>query len=90
MNAVPNPLLREAAELSESVVRPIPGSRKIHVEGSRADVRVPMREIELADTPTASGVERNAPFVVYDTSDPEQEHGRKIVVQGQLELGLDV
>ena len=29
-------------------------------------------------------------FVVYDTSDPEQEHGRKIVVQGQLELGLDV
>ena len=27
-------------------------------------------------------------FVVYDTSDPEQEHGRKIVVQGQLELGL--
>jgi hypothetical protein len=29
-------------------------------------------------------------FVVYDTSDPGQEHGRKIVVQGQLELGLDL
>ena len=78
MNAVPNPLLREAAELSESVVRPIPGSRKIHVEGSRADVRVPMREIELADTPTASGVERNAPFVVYDTSGPYTDADYKV------------
>jgi phosphomethylpyrimidine synthase len=78
MNAVPNPLLREAAELSESVVRPIPGSRKIHVEGSRADVRVPMREIELADTPTASGVERNAPFVVYDTSGPYTDPDYKV------------
>ena len=70
MNAVPNPLLREAAELSESVVRPIPGSRKIHVEGPRADIRVPMREIVLEDTPSTFGVEKNAPFVVYDTSGP--------------------
>ncbi|TAH44777.1 MAG: phosphomethylpyrimidine synthase ThiC [Gammaproteobacteria bacterium] len=70
MNAVPNPLLREAAELSESVVRPIPGSHKIHVHGSREDIRVPMREITLSDTPTANGVEKNAPFVVYDTSGP--------------------
>jgi hypothetical protein len=29
-------------------------------------------------------------FVIYDTSDPDQERGRKIVVQGQMELGLDV
>ena len=70
MNAVPNPLLAEAAELSESVTRPIPGSRKIHVEGSRADIRVPMREIVLEDTPSTFGVEKNAPFAVYDTSRP--------------------
>ncbi len=70
MNAVPNPLMREAAELSESVVRPIPGSKKIHVAGSRADIRVPMREIALSDTPLVSGVEKNAAFVTYDTSGP--------------------
>ncbi|MEO7199460.1 MAG: phosphomethylpyrimidine synthase ThiC, partial [Dokdonella sp.] len=68
-------LLREAAELSANVVRPIPGSRKIHVEGSRADLRVPMRAIDLEDTPGMFGAEKNAPFVVYDTSgvytDPE-------------------
>ena len=70
MNAVPNPLMREAAELSESVVRPIPGSKKIHVAGSRADIRVPMREIALADTPSVHGAEKNAAFVTYDTSGP--------------------
>ncbi|MEZ5460966.1 phosphomethylpyrimidine synthase ThiC [Dokdonella sp.] len=70
MNAVPNPLFAEAAELSESVVRPIPGSRKIHVEGSRPDIRVPMREVVLEDTPSTFGIEKNAPFAIYDTSGP--------------------
>jgi phosphomethylpyrimidine synthase len=37
--------LRACSELSEAVTRPISGSRKIHVEGSRPDLRVPMREI---------------------------------------------
>ena len=70
MNAVPTALLRETAELSETVTRPIPGSRKIHVAGSRADIRVPMREIALAATPSLFGAENNAPFTVYDTSGP--------------------
>jgi phosphomethylpyrimidine synthase len=69
MNAVPA-LLREAAELSETVTGPIPGSRKIHVRGSRDDIAVPMREIALDDTPSLFGAEKNAPFVVYDTSGP--------------------
>ena len=64
MNAVPTALLRETAELSETVVRPIPGSRKIHVSGSRDDLRVPMREIAQADTPGMFGVDKNAAFAV--------------------------
>jgi phosphomethylpyrimidine synthase len=71
MNAQPADLLQQTQQLSESVTRPIPGSRKVHVEGSRADVRVPMREIALADTPRiGSAPEPNAPFCVYDTSGP--------------------
>jgi hypothetical protein len=70
MNALPSELLRQTAELSESATRPIPGSRKVHIEGSRADVRVPMREIALADTPSMFGAEKNAPFTTYDTSGP--------------------
>ncbi|MBI2242024.1 MAG: phosphomethylpyrimidine synthase ThiC [Magnetospirillum gryphiswaldense] len=40
----------------------LPGSRKIHVEGSRPDIRVAMREIDLEPS---SG---EAPVRVYDTS----------------------
>src|SRR4029077_12398407 len=70
MNAVPSALLRETAELSETVTAPIAGSRKIHVRGSRDDIAVPMREIVLDDTPSTFGAEKNAPFVVYDKSGP--------------------
>ncbi|MBN6102499.1 phosphomethylpyrimidine synthase ThiC [Xanthomonas sp. CFBP 8703] len=70
MNAVPSPLLQQADTLSESVTRPIPGSRKIFVPGSRPDLRVPMREIQLTRTPTLFGGEDNPPVTVYDTSGP--------------------
>ncbi|HET7359771.1 MAG TPA: phosphomethylpyrimidine synthase ThiC [Rhodanobacteraceae bacterium] len=70
MNAQPSELARAAQELSESVVRPIPGSRKIHVAGSRADLRVPMREIVQETTPTMFGGEANPAITVYDTSGP--------------------
>ncbi|MBQ0742399.1 MAG: phosphomethylpyrimidine synthase ThiC [Pseudomonas sp.] len=51
-----------------AATQPFPGSRKIYVTGSRPDIRVPMREISLADTPTDMGGEQNAPVLVYDTS----------------------
>jgi len=70
MNAVPSELLRQTEQLSEAVTRPIPGSRKIHVPGSRADLRVPMREIVQSQTPTLFGGEDNPAITVYDTSGP--------------------
>ena len=70
MNAVPSDLLRQAEQLSADVTRPIPGSRKIHVQGSRADLRVPMREIVQTPTPTLFGGEDNPPVTVYDCSGP--------------------
>ena len=71
MNALPNELLRQTQQLSESVTGPIPGSKKIFVAGSRADLRVPMREIALSETLKMFGkAEPNAPFCVYDTSGP--------------------
>ncbi|HNR92384.1 MAG TPA: phosphomethylpyrimidine synthase ThiC, partial [Dokdonella sp.] len=79
MNAIPNsPLLREAETLSATVTAPIPGSRKVHVEGSRADIRVPMREIVLEDTPSVFGAEKNAPFTVYDTSGPYTDPAHRV------------
>src|SRR6516225_10981053 len=70
MNALAADLIRDTAALSESVTRPIPGSRKIYVDGSHADLRVPMREVALSDTPLVFGAEKNAPLALYDTSGP--------------------
>jgi len=78
MNAVPSTLLQQTEQLSESVTRPIPGSRKIHVEGSRPDLRVPMREIALSRTPTLFGGEDNPPVTVYDTSGPYTDPDARI------------
>ena len=49
---------------------PIPGSVKRYVQGPRADVRVPVREIPLSPTTGRFGEEENPPFQVYDTSGP--------------------
>ncbi|MEM6784981.1 MAG: phosphomethylpyrimidine synthase ThiC [Bacteroidota bacterium] len=57
-------------QLSDEVRRPLPGSRRIYVEGSRADLHVPMRLIEQSPTPASFGVEENPPIPVYDTSGP--------------------
>ncbi|MFT4178847.1 MAG: phosphomethylpyrimidine synthase ThiC [Thermomonas sp.] len=78
MNAVPSRLLQQTEQLSDSVTRPIPGSRKIFVEGSRPDLRVPMREIALTKTPTLFGGEDNAPVTVYDCSGPYTDPDARI------------
>jgi len=52
-----------------------PNSRRIYLTGSRADLRVPMREIQLSPTLTGGGkdnpqFEENEPVPVYDTAGP--------------------
>jgi phosphomethylpyrimidine synthase len=69
MNA-PDAFYARDAHVDSAAVAPLPHSRKIHVEGSRPDIRVPMREIAQADTPASFGAEKNPPLVVYDTSGP--------------------
>ncbi len=78
MNAVPSQLIRDTERLSEEVTRPIPGSRKIHVQGSRPDLRVPMREITQTRTPTLFGGEDNPPVTVYDCSGPYSDPEARI------------
>ncbi|MEZ5457373.1 MAG: phosphomethylpyrimidine synthase ThiC [Lysobacteraceae bacterium] len=78
MNALPSDLIRETSALSADVTRPIPGSTKIHVSGSRADLRVPMREIQQGDTPRLFGAEPNPALTVYDTSGPYTDPAAKI------------
>lgn len=53
-----------------SIMSGFPGSKKVYVEGSRPDIRVPMREIALSPTNGSFGKEENRPVRVYDTSGP--------------------
>ena len=70
MSAIPDEFLSKTARLDEASVQPFPNSKKIYVQGSRPDLRVPMREITLTDTVTEQGAEKNPPLTVYDTSGP--------------------
>ncbi|QOK21132.1 phosphomethylpyrimidine synthase ThiC [Aeromonas caviae] len=66
-----------------------PNSRRIFIQGSRPDIRVPLREIQLADTfvggtKDAPQFEPNEPVPVYDTSGPYGEEAAPIDVRRGL------
>lgn len=70
-----NQLTNLSAEISaqheqdaKDLTRILPASKKVYIQGSRPDIQVPMREIELTETPTGLGGEYNPPVMVYDTS----------------------
>ena len=54
--------LAETAQVDAAAVAPLPGSRKVYVEGSRPDIRVPFREITLSPTKTSGVDEQNPPL----------------------------
>ncbi|MGX5437143.1 phosphomethylpyrimidine synthase ThiC [Bacillus thuringiensis] len=66
----------EQIELKSS----LPGSKKVYVDGPRAGMKVPMREIEQSET---NGVP-NPPVRVYDTSGPYTDPAYKV----ELEKGI--
>ena len=83
MNANPK-FLTATAEVDPATTQPFAKSRKIYVQGSRPDIRVPFREISLSDTPSAFGAEKNPPVVVYDTSGPYTDPDTKIDIRNGL------
>ena len=70
--------------VDSAAIQPLPNSRKIYVGGSRPDIRVPMREISQADTPTQFGGETNPPIYVYDTSGPYTDPQAQIDIRSGL------
>ncbi|WP_230970975.1 phosphomethylpyrimidine synthase ThiC [Nitrogeniibacter aestuarii] len=83
MNATEK-FLASSAHVDEAAIAPLPNSRKIYVQGSRPDVRVPMREVSQADTPTGFGGEQNPPIFVYDCSGPYTDPAAKIDIRSGL------
>ena len=83
MNANPQ-FLNTTAHVDEAAVKSLPNSRKVYIEGSRPDIRVPMREISQSDTPAGMGHEKNPPIFVYDTSGPYTDPDVKIDIRSGL------
>jgi phosphomethylpyrimidine synthase len=81
--------LASTAVVDDAAIQPLPNSRKIYVQGSRADIQVPMREISQADTPLQMSIsgatEKNPPIFVYDCSGPYSDPEAKIDVRKGLE-----
>jgi phosphomethylpyrimidine synthase len=84
MSAKPESFLSSTASVDAASIAAFPGSRKIYVEGSRPDIRVPMREIQLDDTRVADGLEHNQPVTVYDTSGPYTDPAVEIDIRKGL------
>ncbi|MFN2349935.1 MAG: phosphomethylpyrimidine synthase ThiC, partial [Thioalkalivibrio sp.] len=83
MSAIPQDFINKTARLSEEITRPFPNSRKVFVAGSRADIRVPMREVSQAPTQASMGAEDNPPITIYDTSGPYTDPNASIdLMQG--------
>jgi phosphomethylpyrimidine synthase len=83
MNANPK-FLAATAHVDDAAVKPLPNSRKVYVDGSRPDIRVPMRQVSQADTPTMFGGEKNPPIYVYDCSGPYSDPAARIDIRSGL------
>ena len=73
-NLISSTHLSSTAVVDAESIKPFPGSKKVYIQGSRADIQVPMRAIQLADSPASFSkeavAEKNEPVMVYDTSGP--------------------
>jgi phosphomethylpyrimidine synthase len=66
-------------EISPEMRQPLPRSRKVYVQGSRKDIQVPLREVELSPTRRRDGsLESNGTLAVYDTSGPYTDPNKRI------------
>ncbi|PWF49227.1 phosphomethylpyrimidine synthase ThiC [Massilia glaciei] len=73
-----------SATVDLAAIAPFPNSRKVYVQGSRPDLRVPMRVIEQGATGDDFGGEPNAPVYVYDTSGPYTDPEASIDIRAGL------
>ncbi len=80
----PTKFSNRTAKVDAAAIKPLPNSRKVYVQGSRPDIRVPMREISQTDTPAKRGTEKNPPIYVYDTSGPYTDPAAKIDIRSGL------
>jgi phosphomethylpyrimidine synthase len=71
-------------EMTIELKSQFPASKKVFIQGSRPDVRVPMREIALESTKGSFDEEVNEPVQVYDTSGPYTDAAYEVDIRKGL------
>jgi phosphomethylpyrimidine synthase len=72
------------AHVDALAVQAFQNSNKVYIQGSREDLRVPMRKVHQANTSVDMGAEPNPPVYVYDCSGPYTDPDVKINIQKGL------
>ena len=77
------------AQVSEDLLRRqgqsnFPASKKVYSTGSRPDIKVPFREVELTPTAGRFGNQENPPVRLYDTSGPYTDETAELDIQKGL------
>ncbi|PAD67889.1 phosphomethylpyrimidine synthase ThiC [Bacillus sp. 7586-K] len=67
-----------------TIKKPFPESKKVYIQGSTPDIRVPVREIRQSKTVHSYGEEINPPIRVYDTSGPYTDMNAAIDIRKGL------
>ncbi len=74
----------ESEEILETASKTFGGSKKIYLEGSSSDIKVPMREILQTDSLIGEKKQKNKPLYVYDTSGPYTDPDIEIDIEAGI------
>ena len=74
----------ESEEILETASKTFGGSKKIYLEGSSSDIKVPMREILQTDSLIGEKKQKNKPLYVYDTSGPYTDPEIEIEIEAGI------
>ncbi|MGF1510337.1 MAG: phosphomethylpyrimidine synthase ThiC [Myxococcota bacterium] len=75
---------RVPSERTEITRTPFPNSKKVYIDGTLTDVRVPMREVAQSPTIRDEGIRENPSILVYDSSGPYTDPDVSIDVRAGL------
>lgn len=75
---------KENETMPMHIYESFPASKKVYIQGSRADILVPVREIQLSPTITDRGEIENEPLQVYDTSGKYTDDKHKVDIRKGL------
>ena len=75
---------------NEVISKNLKKSRRIYVQGSKANIRVPFREVIQDPTKGINEVEKNPPITLYDTSGPFGDDSLSVDIEKRVDVGKGI